>query len=232
MKIQDAHLRLNTCWGEIDRTHNSVIAERVFGKRVLDIGCGFGSLVHFLSTVGLEATGIDSDPDVIGIVKAYYPQLDIRGAYAECLDFPDNSFDTVVFKDTFHHILGEGDTMAVFSEVKRVLAKPGTIIIFDPNPNWPVRVGRRLVNHSDPEASLPEVMDILGSEGFSVESPRYYETFGLALSGGYVGPRWTPNLSFLNRFVALTNDRLSNLINRVGLGPHLCWRYLVVARIH
>ncbi len=59
----------------------------------------------------------------------------------------------------------------------------------------------------------------------------YFEMIGLPLSGGYVGIRLVPNIRPLNRAVAGLNSAVSKLATGAGLGPRLCWRYLIYADV-
>ena len=69
-----------------------------------------------------------------------------------------------------------------------------------------------------------------GKSGFAVENISFYEVFGLGLSGGYVGPILVPNVALLHKAVAGANRWASRLVNAVGLGRVLCWRYVIQAR--
>ena len=86
MKIRDPHERLRTAWGLIDRQHNRLIAKHLTGRRVLDIGCGYGSLVAYLRSCGYEAEGIDLDRDAIEAGRRLFPDNPIRIGNAESLD--------------------------------------------------------------------------------------------------------------------------------------------------
>ena len=52
--------RLDGFYGRVDAYFNDRIAEHVVGSRVLDFGCGFGSLVEALRTRGFDARASDS----------------------------------------------------------------------------------------------------------------------------------------------------------------------------
>ena len=91
-------------------------------------------------------------------------------------------------------------------------------------------MARNRISHEDPECSLKDTINLLGKTGFNVITRKYYELFGLPLSGGYVGVRLLPNFEWLNRAAQSINHGLSVLVNDVKLGSILCWRYLVVAR--
>lgn len=98
--------------------------------RVLDIGCGTGSLTMLiaenLSSAG-EVIGIDAAPNMIIIAREKASRkrscAQFAVGIAEKLDFPDSSFDVVVNSMFTHHIDRELKKMA-FAEMYRVL-KPG-----------------------------------------------------------------------------------------------------------
>lgn len=230
MHIENAHQRLNSLWGQIDRQHNELIASRLAGRRVLDIGCGYGSLVAYLSERGFEAEGVDYDPESIRIARQMFPSACVRGATAEDLaDMPDRSVDSIVLKDCMHHLVGEGDVQRAFRNFRRVLAAPGRIVILDPNPMLILRIARKMISHVDPEATLECTVRVLTEHGFVIRGISFYETLGLPLSGGYVGVPLVPRIRLLQQAVAGLNRALSAAAEAMHLGRQLCWRYIVHA---
>ena len=103
------------------------------------------------------------------------------------------------------------------------------LVILDPNPTAIVRFARKLVSHIDPEAPLDLALEVLKKERFEVKSVDFYETIGLPLSGGYVGPRLVPNWQPVTDLLAAVNQRLSGAATRLGLGRSVCWRYIIAA---
>ena len=101
------------------------------GQRVLDFGCGPGTI-----SVGLakavapgELHGIDMDEQTIGVAKAVVDSQGVNNATFHVgdvtdLPFEDGYFDVAHCHNVLMHVL---DTQAVLSEVKRVL-KPGGLI--------------------------------------------------------------------------------------------------------
>lgn len=231
MHIRENHKRLASLWGDIDRQHNMQIQKEIVGSRVLDIGCGYGSLVNHLTKAGLEAKGINCDNTSIEVANSLYPDANIVFEEAEKLqDYSEGAADTIILKDSFHHLLHETDSVAsVFEQFARILRPSGRIIIFDPNPTRFVRFARKIIGHVDPCGYLADAKEVLNASGFHIKSVKYYETIGLPLSGGYVGPRWVPNVKIMNRAVGAINDTLSRSFQKLGLGPGLCWRYTVSA---
>lgn len=231
MKIKEPYKRLNSLWGIIDHQHNKLIATNISGLRVLDVGCGYGSLVDFLKKEGWDAEGIDNDPGSYHVAKKIFPnaELELRDAKEIGDYYGNNTFNTIILKDCLHHLIGEEDLEVYFLNFQRVLKNNGRLVVLEPNPIWILRLLRKLILHKDPEMGLKCALRLLEENGFRVKGVTFYEVIGLALSGGYVGIRFIPNLKFLNRFVAFINHRASIGINRLGLGPFLCWRYLIYA---
>jgi 2-polyprenyl-3-methyl-5-hydroxy-6-metoxy-1,4-benzoquinol methylase len=98
------------------------------GLKVLDIGCGTGSLCVDIATKGAKKViGIDIDELAVAFAKEhltrFFPKLENRIAFRCCSisGINDNDFDIIVSKDTFEHIL---DLDRELMEMKRRL-KPG-----------------------------------------------------------------------------------------------------------
>ncbi len=233
MDIANSHERLSSLWGLIDRQHNQLVESQLAAQSgVLDIGCGFGSLVNFLSQKGHDAEGIDLDKASIDVALKLFPTANVHLVDAEELSrYAAESFDAVVLKDALHHIVHENDTERIFENVRRILKADGRLIVVDPNPMWIVRLARFIVRHEDPEVSPGDALVVLEKEGFTIKDRQFYEVVGLPLSGGYVGVRFVPNLKILNNMAATTNHLLSTLFNRIGLGRYLCWRYIIRAEL-
>ena len=140
--------RLDGFFGRVDERLNARIAACVTGESVLDVGCGFGSLTEHLRLRGLRATGVDLLAECIAAGRARYPHADLRLAESEELAFPDASFDTVVLKDTIHHVYEEDDVAAFLRAVRRIARR--RLVILDPNPTTILLLARRIIGHVDP----------------------------------------------------------------------------------
>jgi ubiquinone/menaquinone biosynthesis C-methylase UbiE len=99
------------------------------GQRVLDIGCGTGSLIVLIKRnyPDVEVVGLDPDPRALARARrkgqraALLFQLD-RG-FADELPYSAGAFDRVFSSFMFHH-LGDAEKVTTLREVRRVL-KPG-----------------------------------------------------------------------------------------------------------
>jgi ubiquinone/menaquinone biosynthesis C-methylase UbiE len=102
----------------------------VAGRRVLELGCGFGGMLAVLNDAGATATGIDIDERRASFARTR--QLDGVTADAASLPLPDKSFDVVVTDATLEHV---NDLPAVLAESFRVL-RPGGKFYGSWGPAW------------------------------------------------------------------------------------------------
>jgi ubiquinone/menaquinone biosynthesis C-methylase UbiE len=117
------------------RRHSDVLRELLTlqGRRVLDIGCGDGSLVRFFAKNGAHAAGVDINADVLARARAgkRVANEHFTEAYGESLPFPDASFDIAVYFNSLHHVPVTVQDLAL-REAARVLALGGTLLVVEP----------------------------------------------------------------------------------------------------
>ncbi len=105
--------------------------------RILDVGCGTGSLTllidRYLSYPG-EVIGIDAAPKMIDLARSKASESKSNAKFSvgisETLDFEDGQFDMVVNSMFTHHIDHELKKLT-FSEMLRVLKPGGCLITAD-----------------------------------------------------------------------------------------------------
>jgi len=110
------------------------------GERVLDVGCGTGTLAweiaKRLESRG-EVVGIDASPSMIRVARRKRSALHCRHqvALAENLPFPDRHFDAVCSGLFFHHVDAELKRQSL-NEIVRVLRPGGRVVIEDIGPPY------------------------------------------------------------------------------------------------
>lgn len=106
------------------------------GHRVLDLGCGTGTLTLLIKKTypSVEVVGLDGDPKALQIArsKADRDQLAVSfdEGFAQQLLYPNHSFDRVLSSLVFHHLTRESKQKALH-EVFRVLRPGGELHVAD-----------------------------------------------------------------------------------------------------
>jgi 2-polyprenyl-6-hydroxyphenyl methylase/3-demethylubiquinone-9 3-methyltransferase len=97
---------------------------------VLDVGCGEAHLTEALAREGFRTIGVDVAEEPLRRARARCPDLDLRllgtgGRWP----FEDGAFDLVWAGEVIEHVT---DTIAFFSEIRRVLRSGGTLALSTP----------------------------------------------------------------------------------------------------
>ena len=148
------------------------------GQRVLDLGCGTGTLAIQVKQrqPGAEVIGLDADPAMLerGRSKASEAGADVQldEGYSTELPYEDASFDRVLSTLFFHHLDPEPKRQTA-REIARVLRKGGELHVADWGaPADPIMaaafLGVRLFDGFENTA-----------ENFHGELPRIFEEAGL-----------------------------------------------------
>jgi 2-polyprenyl-3-methyl-5-hydroxy-6-metoxy-1,4-benzoquinol methylase len=99
-------------------------------NRILEIGCGIGTIVSELTGQGYDITGIDISREAIAYGLKKYGNIKLMAQAAEKLQFADETFDIVLSFDLFEHIVQVDKHV---SEVRRVLRTGGYYLCETPN---------------------------------------------------------------------------------------------------
>jgi SAM-dependent methyltransferase len=108
--------------------------------RILDVGCGYGSLLGWFHERGVPSEnlfGIDLLPNRVGRARETYPEFTLLEGNSERLEFPDGSFDLVPVFTVFSSIIDLATARNVAQSIGRVLKDDGAVVWYDmryPNP--------------------------------------------------------------------------------------------------
>ena len=103
------------------------------GKRVLDFGCGSGYGSAQIAQTAAHVTAVDVAEDAIAYARDQFRRdnLEFRAIDPSArLPFEDASFDTVLSFQVFEHV---SDTAHYLSEIRRVLAPQGQLVLVTPD---------------------------------------------------------------------------------------------------
>lgn len=182
-----------------DRARRALIAQARLeaGMRVLDIGCGTGTLLHDLLQAhpGLEVTGIDPDPKALERTQrklaAAGLEAHLSTASADALPHADASFHRVFSSLMFHHLKPD-QKAATLAEVLRVLRPCGSLHLLDFGGSGERRdgfFGRTFHRQHIEENYRGAIVDQMDKAGFQDvrEVAHRHLLFGLGRLGYFVG---------------------------------------------
>lgn len=119
--------------------HRTVVEEirpRIASARILDVGCGTGSLLADLARCGAKSlAGVDLAPRILDVAReklaAAGARADLRAADVEDpLPWPAESFDVATLTGALHHFYRPRDALR---EIHRVLRPGGQLLVVDPS---------------------------------------------------------------------------------------------------
>jgi SAM-dependent methyltransferase len=113
----------------------AVTREDLRGKRVLDLGCGFGGRTVYYAEVAEWVAGIEISARMIERCRAFAAEQgaansEFEVGFGERLAFPDASFDVVISYDVLEHVQ---DPVRTLEEVARVLRHGGAAWLVFPS---------------------------------------------------------------------------------------------------
>ena len=144
--------------------------------RVLDLGCGTGSLAVLVKTLypAVEVVGVDPDPKALDLAgrkaKAVGLSIKFDRGFGDALGYPDASFDRVLSSMMFHHI-PEEEKPRMLREIRRVLKPGGRLELLDfdgPDGGLHGALGRLLHSHARLRGNSEDrVLRLLTDAGFT-----------------------------------------------------------------
>lgn len=128
------------------------------GERVLDVACGTGIVARLAAEkVGETGTvaGLDVNAGMLAVARSVVPpqtSIDWHEASAEAIPLPDEAFDVVLCQMGLQFM---ADKLAALSEMRRVLAPGGRLLVNAPGPTPPplAVMAEALATHVRPEVA-------------------------------------------------------------------------------
>ena len=191
--------------------------------RILDVGCGTGSLMIHLVRRGYEVSGIDMSEDSVKradeLLRQYAPTAKtmIKKGSADQIDFPDGMFDAVVAAEVLEHV--EKDHVAV-KEFYRVLKPQGLCIITVPAHPYLWDISDEMAGHKR-RYSKENLLSLFNSLSFNVEKVIFMGFPFMRLYHRLVFLRWARHIN-RNRTGKISSD---DAATRIGLNR---WTTLIL----
>jgi 2-polyprenyl-3-methyl-5-hydroxy-6-metoxy-1,4-benzoquinol methylase len=119
---------------DLEATYGSYMRHLSPGSRVLDLGCGTGYLLHWISQKGLTAYGVDQSSSMIEAARYFLPDLEITLSDGlEYLQAHPTSFSAIFCHDVLEHLPTEDSCLAWVQAARRALLPGGFFICRVPN---------------------------------------------------------------------------------------------------
>jgi ubiquinone/menaquinone biosynthesis C-methylase UbiE len=171
----------------------SAVKQATYGiaePRILEIGCGTGSLSIALATgiTRAQVTGVDIDPEALAIAKAKPHAYRVKWLKGNATDLPldAGNWDAVVISLVLHHLTPEQQPVAL-AAARAALRPGGSLHVVDfavpqgalPKLGWPLLQRIDGKRNTDPlgNGQLPTMIDAAGFAGRSLIA-RYGTVWG------------------------------------------------------
>ena len=105
-----------------------LVANKMRGKPILDLGVGGGRTAPLLSSISADYRGIDYEPLMVAAARRRFPDLSFTEMDARRLSFPDEAFSLVVFSYNGIDSVDLVGRRQVLHEVYRILELGGFFI--------------------------------------------------------------------------------------------------------
>ncbi len=174
--------------------------------KILDIGCGAGSISLNLATRGYNVFGIDISQNAVDSCKASSNFLGLKNISFERMDFPYNipngKFDFIICSEVLEHL--KDDDVAL-KKIYSLLNKNGIAIISTPSKNAPLhRLG--MAKEFDDRVghlrryTLEELVGMCKKNNFSILETR--KTEGALRNFLFLNPIAGKSIRFIKFFVS------------------------------
>jgi ubiquinone/menaquinone biosynthesis C-methylase UbiE len=112
------------------------VREFALGKEVLEVACGSGMGLGYISSIAKRVVGVDIDKKNVAFAKELYlgeKNIQVSLMDAHYLSFPDNSMDLIFLFEAIYYLKNPAKFI---TEAKRVLKDDGVLMICTVNKDW------------------------------------------------------------------------------------------------
>jgi SAM-dependent methyltransferase len=140
-------------------------------RRILDIGCGTGTMLGELRRFG-DVHGVDAEAAAVEYCHSQGETQVVLGQ-GDTVPFPDGSFELVSLLDVIEHV---DDDQTLLAEARRVLAPGGRILVTVPAFEW-MWGEQDVIAHHTRRYTGRQLRDSLQRAGFEVTTLTHFNTF-------------------------------------------------------
>ncbi len=98
-------------------------------RRVLDVGCGFGMVIHFMEKCGLQAEGLEQSVDAVDYAQKEFG-LKVHHGSIFSHDLPANHYDVVFSTAVMEHFT---NPRGALEQMRRLLKPDGLLFVNTPD---------------------------------------------------------------------------------------------------
>ena len=178
-KMEDRH------WWFVGRRHiflrmlDKYLPAAANGQRrcILDVGCGTGTMLQYLSRYG-DVFGVDSDEQAVSFChKRGTYQVRQVGPLPSALPFEDGTFDLITMLDVLEHIDDDGGALR---EMHRLLRPGGMLMLAVPAYRF-LWGPQDEISHHKRRYVAPEIRERMMQAGFNIRRLSYCNTLLLPI---------------------------------------------------
>lgn len=218
-----ARRNLTRLYGKLRDQQDALIRDAIVGTRVLDVGSGYGTLSRSLAGHGFDVVPLEPHAETRDLARRWFG-IESCGEDIYSLSLAPGTVDTVIFRESVEHL----DFELALSRVLELRAR--RVIIFQSNLNWILTWARRRLGHEEFQPQpFTYYSDALRQHGWTIARVVYRDVAAFPLSGGFVTKQRFPPHDGFERLAVAADQVLGSIVNAAGLGPWLCWRYLLAA---
>jgi 2-polyprenyl-3-methyl-5-hydroxy-6-metoxy-1,4-benzoquinol methylase len=228
--INNSSAKIHEKYHDKIRTSHSIIKENNFTYRhllstidlyiktpptkILDIGCGAGTLSLYYASKGHNVLGIDISQKAINAASKSAEQMNINNAVFKKIPFPEKRpkgvYDSIIFTEVIEHL--QEDVTAIRT-INSLLKQNGILILSTPSINAPLH-RLKLTASFDKKVghlrrySLQSLINLLKENGFRIV--RVKKTEGILRNFLFTNPFAGKLIRYINFF---GSDFVTNLDN-------------------
>jgi len=140
---------------------------------VLDIGCGRGEFLGLLREAGIEARGVDIDPDMVAYCRGEGLEVEQAGAIEHLETLEDGALGGIFAAQVVEHV--PAPELVRLLELAAAKLRPGGLLVAETiNPLSPIALRNYFADLTHAQPLVPETLELLARQsGFASVEVRF-----------------------------------------------------------